>query len=68
MSTLASLRASLATLSPRAASGRHGLQLGVAVVLSYLASAAAGLPEGFWAVMSTLIVVRPETLARFVAV
>src|ERR1700709_1050978 len=41
--------------------GRHGLQLAAAVVISYLASAAFGLPEGFWAVMSTLIVVRPDT-------
>jgi uncharacterized membrane protein YgaE (UPF0421/DUF939 family) len=40
---------------------RHGLQLAVAVIVSYLASAAVGLPEGFWAVMSTLIVVRPDT-------
>jgi uncharacterized membrane protein YccC len=40
---------------------RHGLQLGAAVVLAYFASAAAGLPEQFWAVMSTLIVMRPNT-------
>jgi uncharacterized membrane protein YccC len=40
---------------------RHGAQLAAAVVLSYLASAAFGLPEGFWAVMSALIVTRPDT-------
>jgi uncharacterized membrane protein YgaE (UPF0421/DUF939 family) len=42
------------------ASSRHGMQLAVAVIASYLASAALGLPEGFWAVMSALIVVRPD--------
>lgn len=40
---------------------RHGTQLAVAVALSWLASAALHLPEGFWAVMSALIVVRPTT-------
>ncbi|MES2184401.1 MAG: FUSC family protein [Pseudomonadota bacterium] len=38
---------------------RHGVQLAAAVALSWLASAALHLPEGFWAVMSALIVVRP---------
>lgn len=38
---------------------RQGTQLAAAVVLSWLASAALHLPEGFWAVMSALIVVRP---------
>jgi uncharacterized membrane protein YccC len=39
---------------------RHGAQLAAAVVFSYLGSAAFGLPEGFWAVMSALIVSRPD--------
>ncbi len=38
----------------------HGAQLAVSVVLAYLVSAALGLPEHFWAVMSTLIVMRPD--------
>jgi uncharacterized membrane protein YccC len=38
---------------------RHGVQLAAAVALSWLASAALHLPEGFWAVMSALIVARP---------
>ena len=44
----------------RGPDARHGLQLGAAVVIAYLASAACGLPEGFWAVMSALIVTRPD--------
>ena len=43
------------------ASGRHGLQLATAVVIAYLVSVLLGLPEGFWAVMSALIVLRPNT-------
>jgi len=39
---------------------RQGLPLAVAVVVAYAASAALGLPERFWAVMSTLIVMRAE--------
>lgn len=38
---------------------RHGGQLVAAVLLSYGASAAMGLPESLWAVMSAVIVVRP---------
>ncbi|VTU16202.1 putative membrane protein [Variovorax sp. SRS16] len=38
---------------------RHGVQLAIAVLVSYLASAALGLPESLWAVMSALIVMRP---------
>jgi uncharacterized membrane protein YccC len=38
----------------------HGAQLAVSVVLAYLVSAGLGLPEHFWAVMSTLIVMRPD--------
>ncbi|MGJ7510144.1 FUSC family protein [Variovorax sp. GT1P44] len=39
----------------------HGLQLMAAVVLAYAASRLIGLPEQFWAVMSTLIVMRPSS-------
>ncbi|VTU38137.1 putative membrane protein [Variovorax sp. PBS-H4] len=42
---------------------RQGLQLAAAVLLSYLTSTALRLPEGFWAVMSALIVVRPSTVS-----
>jgi len=51
----------LAAAMPRGADARHGLQLAAAVALSYLVSAGFGLPEGFWAVMSALIVTRPDT-------
>jgi len=37
----------------------HALQLGAAVVLAFSLSALLHLPEGFWAVMSALIVLRP---------
>jgi len=43
----------------------HGLQLAVAVVLAYFVSSLAGLPEHFWAVMSTLIVMRPNSASTF---
>jgi uncharacterized membrane protein YgaE (UPF0421/DUF939 family) len=59
--TLHSLYTRIHTRHPARHHARHGLQLAVAVVVSYLASAVVGLPEGFWAVMSTLIVVRPDT-------
>jgi uncharacterized membrane protein YccC len=45
----------------RDADHRHGVQMAVAVMLAYGASLALHLPEGFWAVMSTLIVMRPNT-------
>ncbi len=45
----------------REANWRHGIQLAAAVVVSYLLSSALGLPEGLWAVMSSLIVMRPTT-------
>jgi len=41
--------------------GRHGAQLALAVLAAYAISAALGLPESLWAVMSALIVVRPNT-------
>ena len=46
---------------PDAESLRYGARLGGAVLLAFAASAALRLPEGFWAVMSALIVVRPDT-------
>lgn len=45
----------------RAPQARHGGQLLAAVVIAYLVSAALGLPESLWAVMSALIVLRPTT-------
>ncbi|HEY2256680.1 MAG TPA: FUSC family protein, partial [Variovorax sp.] len=39
----------------------HGAQLAAAVLLAYLVSALLRLPEHLWAVMSTLIVMRPNT-------
>jgi uncharacterized membrane protein YccC len=38
--------------------GWQGLQLAASVALSFLASGLLGLPQGFWAVMSALIVMR----------
>lgn len=38
--------------------GWQGAQLAAATVLSFVASGALGLPQGFWAVMSSLIVMR----------
>ncbi|HSY28664.1 MAG TPA: FUSC family protein, partial [Burkholderiaceae bacterium] len=40
---------------------RYGLQLSASVVLAYLIPWALNLPEGFWAVMSALIVMRART-------
>lgn len=40
---------------------RLGVQLSVAVAIAYFVSMAFGLPEGLWAVMSALIVVRART-------
>lgn len=39
---------------------QHGLQIVSAIVVTYLVSSAVGLPENFWAVMSALIVMRPN--------
>ena len=44
---------------PDAADWTHAAQLGAAVGLAWGASALLHLPEGFWAVMSALIVLRP---------
>lgn len=59
----------LASVQPASASDarHHGLQLATAVLLAYAVSAALGLPEHFWAVMSTLIVMRPYTAAALTA-
>lgn len=40
---------------------RYGLQLSVSVAIAYLIPWALNLPEGFWAVMSALIVMRSRT-------
>jgi uncharacterized membrane protein YccC len=42
---------------------RHGMQLAAAVIAAYACSAALRLPEGLWAVMSALIVLRPTASA-----
>ena len=39
----------------------HGVQLAVAVLLAWFIPAAFGMREHFWALMSTLIVMRPDT-------
>ena len=52
----------LARRSP-AGDWRHGLQLAVAVAVAYACSAVLRLPEGLWAAMSALIVLRPTASA-----
>jgi uncharacterized membrane protein YccC len=47
--------------------GRHGVQLALAVFAAYAVSAWFGLPESLWAVMSALIVVRPNTGTTLIA-
>src|SRR5882757_1391720 len=47
------------------ASRRHGLQLASAILIAYLVSWVAGLPEHLWAVMSVLIVMRPDGASTF---
>ena len=49
----------------RADALRYGARLGGAVLLAFAASAALRLPEGFWAVMSALIVVRADAGSTF---
>ncbi len=55
------MAASIAALLEREGRGRHGVQLALAVLAAYAISASCGLPESLWAVMSALIVVRPNT-------
>jgi uncharacterized membrane protein YccC len=57
--TTAAVGSPKAPSSARAPQWRQGVQLAIAVVVAYLASAAVGLPESLWAVMSALIVMRP---------
>ncbi|MBS0519367.1 MAG: FUSC family protein [Proteobacteria bacterium] len=52
-------------LRPDAEAGRHGLQFAAATVAAYAAARAVGLPEHFWAVMTTLIVMRPNAASTF---
>lgn len=58
-------RGMLGTISLDAQSRYHGLQLASAVVIAYVVAIAIGLPEQLWAVMSTLIVMRPFMGATF---
>jgi len=53
--------ATLVAALAREGRGRHGAQLALAVLAAYAISASLGLPESLWAVMSALIVVRPNT-------
>jgi len=55
------MTAALAAALAREGRGRHGAQLAVAVLAAYAIPASLGLPESLWAVMSALIVVRPNT-------
>jgi uncharacterized membrane protein YccC len=50
---------------PNPGSRYQGWQMAVAVVVAYLASSVAGLPEHVWAVMSVLIVLRPSMASTF---
>ncbi len=65
MSAAMAVRGVLARLAPSWSFSRenrhHGLQLAAAVLLSYGLSLLLHLPEQLWAVMSTLIVLRPQT-------
>jgi uncharacterized membrane protein YccC len=65
MSLLASTRSAAGLFRMDAEKRHHGLQLAAAVLLACLASMVAGLPEQFWAVMSTLIVMRPNSASTF---
>jgi uncharacterized membrane protein YccC len=55
------MASALAAALVREGRGRHGAQLALAVLAAYAVSASLGLPESLWAVMSALIVVRPNT-------
>ena len=49
---------SLTILSRRRAELRHGLRIAAAGVLSYAAAQALGLPQGYWAVFTAVLVVQ----------
>ena len=55
------MASTIAAALEREGRGRHGAQLALAVLVAYAVSASLGLPESLWAVMSALIVVRPNT-------
>jgi len=57
----AAATATITAALAREGRGRHGAQLALAVLAAYAISASFGLPESLWAVMSALIVVRPNT-------
>jgi len=65
MSRLATTVSGLVSRSRQSPAGdwRHGMQLVAAVIAAYGCSAALRLPEGLWAVMSALIVLRPTASA-----
>ena len=62
-----------AIASARARFGRdsaalhHGVQLAAAVLIGYLCAMAVGLPERFWVVITTLIVMRPDASSTLAA-
>lgn len=55
------MAATIVAALAREGRGRHGAQLALAVLAAYAISASLALPESLWAVMSALIVVRPNT-------
>ena len=57
----AAARRALARFGHNPATLQHGLQLAAAVLIGYLLAMAAGLPERFWVVITTLIVMRPDS-------
>lgn len=64
MTRQASLKRRIAEFSAHARkedSLRYGAQLAAAVIIAYVIPWALSLPEGFWAVMSALIIMRPRT-------
>ena len=60
MNLISAARRALGRLAFSAEDVHHGLQMATAVIAAYLVSLAVGLPESLWAVMSTLIVMRPN--------
>jgi uncharacterized membrane protein YccC len=67
MSFASSLRGTASKFSFTPENRHHGLQLAAAVLLSYGVAWLLNLPEQLWAVMSTLIVMRPQTGATLEA-
>jgi len=61
MNRLPSIQNALSVMAFTEDELRYGLQLSASVVIAYLIPWALDLPEGFWAVMSALIVMRART-------